>query len=79
MTHIYERMESMTEDEYILTTNKAKLSAAIGILRDILPGDGWGIDAYGMYTIMNLLKPLEERMIIEIDSIEYSEPAGKDE
>ena len=68
----------MTEDQYILITNKTKLTAAIGILRDVLPGDGWGIEGYEMVKIMRTLKVLEERMIIKIDSTEYDQPAGKD-
>ena len=45
----------MTEQDYLKATNRAKVSAAIMILRDVLPSTEYGISFAEYDSIMGLL------------------------
>ena len=52
----------MTEQEYIKATNRVKVSAALTILRDVLPGDGNGVPEKEFGQLKYKLRELEERL-----------------
>jgi hypothetical protein len=49
----------MTEAEYLCATNRAKVSAALVIMRDVLPGPEYGIDDEYTNEIIMLLETAE--------------------
>ena len=49
----------MTENEYLCATNRVKVSAALVIMRDVLPGPGWGISEQDHQKIIGLLRDAE--------------------
>ena len=52
----------ITENEYIRFTNRTKVSTALTIMRDVLPGDDWGITEETHQQIVNLLREAELRL-----------------
>jgi len=52
----------MTEAEYIIATNRVKVSMAIHAMRDTLSGDGYGIEDAERTDVLNKLYSLEERL-----------------
>ena len=52
----------MTETEYIIATNRVKVSMAIHAMRDTLAGDGYGIEDADRADVLNKLYSLEERL-----------------
>lgn len=52
----------MTESEYIKATNRAKVTLALTILRDVLPGEEYGIGLDELSEIKHLLLEAEERL-----------------
>lgn len=52
----------MTEDEYLRATNRVKVSAALTILRDVLPGTKWGITEEKHMEIISVLSSAEEEL-----------------
>jgi len=60
----------MTEIEYIRATNRVKVSMAKVILRDVLPGDEYGITPAELTAIMVLLSEAEVKLF---SSYEISE------
>ena len=60
----------MQENDYIKATNRAKVSMALTILRDVLICDGCGIEAKRFADVRIGLSRIEEKLfsIIEIDN-----------
>lgn len=60
----------MNEIDYIKATNRVKVSAALTILRDVLPSkdDTWGITGAALSDITHLLREAEEKLfsLVEI-------------
>ena len=52
----------MKEVEYIRGTNRAKVSMAIAILRDILPGEDYIVGEEELREVVSRLKTMEERL-----------------
>jgi hypothetical protein len=61
----------MKEAEYIKATNRVKISMALTILRNVLPGQGieYGIDSNELTQIIQPLSKAEEKLfsLIEIE------------
>ena len=51
----------MTELEYVIVTNRVKVSLALTILRDVL--EGYGIPKEDMQEIMLLLTAAEQKLL----------------
>jgi hypothetical protein len=60
----------MTENEYIVITNKLKASMAISVLADVLPGNEYGVDLKNFRNIMAQLKSIESKLIDRCDDID---------
>lgn len=60
----------MREKDYIKATNRVKVSAALTILRDVLPGDDYGITAN---ELVKITKPLAEAETKLFSSYELKE------
>ena len=60
----------MSEDEYLCATNRTKVSAALGIIRDILPGPKYGITESEHKNIMILLRDTELKMFASFEIVE---------
>jgi len=52
----------MTETQYLKATNRVKVSMALAILRDVLPGDDYGITANELAAITSRIRRLEEKL-----------------
>ena len=52
----------MTESEYLRATNRVKVSLALEILRDVLPGKGYGISGLKLAQIRTALREAEEAL-----------------
>ena len=52
----------MTEIEYIRATNRVKVSAALTILHDVLPGDDCGITNIDLFEILRKLRISEQKL-----------------
>lgn len=52
----------MTENDYIKATNRVKVSMALQILRDVLPGNDWGISEYELAEITSRLYEAQEKL-----------------
>lgn len=63
----------MTESEYLRVTNRVKVSAALVILRDVLPGEGYGISIQQLSDITVLLGQAEIQLFSSIETIETGE------
>lgn len=65
----------MTESEYLRATNRVKVSSALTILRDVLPGDNWGISKNDLGIIIQLLRAQEEKLfesyVVKDESLSY--------
>jgi len=57
----------MTESEYLRATNRAKVSMALVILNDVLPGDGYGITPTQLSEIKVRLRDLEVQLFSSYD------------
>lgn len=49
----------MTETEHIKATNRVRVSAALTIMRNILPGEEYGIDEEKYNEIVKLMRAAE--------------------
>jgi hypothetical protein len=58
----------MTERDYIKATNRVKVSMALMIMRDVLPGEHYGITESEASSIKRLLCEAEEKLfsLVEI-------------
>ena len=52
----------MKESEYICATNRVKVSAALRILRSVLPGDEYGISDIELGEIVSRLVQAEDKL-----------------
>ncbi len=52
----------MNEKNYLRATNRAKVSMALMIMRDVLGGDDYGITNEGVSEIRRLLSNAEDRL-----------------
>ena len=52
----------MKETEYLRATNRVKVSMALTILRDVLPGDDYGITRMDLSEITSRLSRVEEAL-----------------
>lgn len=59
----------MKENEYVRATNRVKVSLALACLRDVLPGDNYGVTASELADVARSLRQIETRLIgiIEIE------------
>ena len=59
----------MTEKEYIIATNRVKVTAAIKAISDTTTGDEYGISKGQKVTMVNTLHTIEERLFKLIDNM----------
>ena len=52
----------MNEKEYLIATNRAKISMALGIMRDVLGGENFGISEKEVRAITRLLADAEGKL-----------------
>lgn len=57
----------MTESEYIKVTNRVNITRAKDAIRDILPGDEYGITEEEEQSLMRLLTRVERRLFTAIE------------
>lgn len=60
----------MRETDYIVATNRVKVSMAIHALRDTLAGDSYGIEDSEKTDVLNKLYSLEERLFALVKTSE---------
>lgn len=53
----------MTEREYILVGNLNKISAALSLLSEVLPGGDYGISDQNLSSIINILRAHESDVL----------------
>ena len=63
----------MNEADYIKAANRVKVSAALTILRDVLPGDEWGISQSDLSEITSRLGDAEERLFASYQLCEQAD------
>lgn len=56
----------MTEIEYIKATNRVKVSMALIILRDVLPGEDYMVGKEEFREILSRLQAIEERLFASL-------------
>ena len=52
----------MTEEEYLCATNRVKVSIALQVMRDVLPGDYYGISDNEKAEIIKKLSDAKRRL-----------------
>jgi len=52
----------MTENEYIIATNRVNITSAIRILKDVLAGDEWGVPKEEFNAQIQKLYEIEESL-----------------
>jgi len=52
----------MTETQYIIATNRAKVSMALAVLRDVSPGDDYGITDAKLKEIISRLSQAQNKL-----------------
>ncbi len=60
----------MTEDEYILVTNKTSITAAIDAMKQTMDGDKWVITSKERAEVFNLLYNMQEKLFDKIEVME---------
>lgn len=60
----------MTEKEYIIATNRVKVSAALSLIRDTLGGDEYGVGDEERKDILKALCMIEEKLFAMIDDMQ---------
>jgi len=60
-------MKALKENEYIIITNRVKVSAALTILHDVLTGDDYGITYEQLSEITINLRSAEEKLFSLIE------------
>lgn len=58
----------MTESEYIKVTNRVNISRALEALRDVLPGDEYGVGETELTEIEKKLRAFERRLLSNFDT-----------
>ena len=59
----------MKEKEYIIATNRVKITSAINSLRDVLPGDDYGIPYDDFSLTVGKLRQIEDRLFTMVDVV----------
>jgi hypothetical protein len=62
----------MNEKDYLKATNRAKVSMALSIIKDVCPGDGYGITPAQLSEVKIKLKDLEVQLFSSYDIKESS-------
>jgi hypothetical protein len=59
----------MTKDEYLIATNRVRISAAKTILFDVSTGDDWGVSGKEMAELLDKICVIEKRLfdLINLD------------
>lgn len=52
----------MTEQEYLIATNRVKITTAKTILFDILAGDDWGVSDKELAELLDKIRLIEKRL-----------------
>ena len=60
----------MNEKEYIITTNRVRVSDALTIMRGVLPGIDYGISMDEFNEIFSRLSRAEDKLINKIEEYE---------
>ena len=60
----------MTEDEYILVTNKTAVTAAIDAMKQTMDGDKWVITSKERAEVFNILYDMQEKLFDKIEVME---------
>lgn len=68
----------MKEVDYIKATNRAKVSAALNILRDVLAGDDYGITGNELVKITRPLAEAERKLLSSYE-LEPDNPSNRGE
>ena len=58
----------MTETQYIIATNRAKVSMALTVLRDVSPGDDYGITDAKLKEIISRLSQAQDKLFASYTS-----------
>ena len=57
----------MTEEEYIKVSNKQALKCALAAMRDLLPGEGYGVDEKTCDTVTAGISMMLDAVFKELD------------
>ena len=57
----------MNEKDYICATNRVKISAALTLVRDVLPGEEWGISNEEHQKICGILRDAEVKLFASFE------------
>lgn len=52
----------MTESDYIIATNRVKITIAKNIIVDVLSGDDWGVSDGQRKALLDVLYTIEDRL-----------------
>ena len=63
----------MTKQEYIVATNRVKVSMSIRMIRDMATGDDSGVSTGQTNTLLGILTSMEEKMFIQLNRMRESE------
>jgi len=63
----------MTEDDYILVTNKTAITSAIDAMKQTMDGDKWVITSNERAKVFNLLYDMQERLFEKMEIMEVIE------
>jgi hypothetical protein len=61
----------MTENDYLKVTNRTRVSIALKILRDVMPGENYGISDEECSEIIKKLTDIEDRLFALCKINEY--------
>lgn len=56
----------MTEEQYIIATNRAKVSLALHIMRDVMDGEKYGVDCAEYAEVRVILSQLEKDLFAKV-------------
>lgn len=68
----------MTEREYIAATNRVKISMSLTLLRDVLPGEHYGISQEQLAEIVSKLGVAETDLFQSYDCTSDEDESGAD-
>ena len=68
----------MTENEYIIVSNKTNITTAIAIMRDVMEGKEYGVDSEQHHLIMRSLVGMQQKLfslcaVVEVVKVEDQE------
>lgn len=67
----------MTETEYIILSNRVRISSALATLKDVLAGESYGVSQEEKTNITAPLYDLEQKLFA-MTNIEVEDDTGKD-